>query len=202
MPKLAIQQGESLIFSSLHLGPATALVFENRDGDMIDDWMDGDERDDYDDIALMCYWLDEKIIWAPDPVRIAQIYQEYEDEPGDRIEDLVVIRKDVTRAEPLAAMISRAVAVTRVQHVALATDIADPAVFEHLGRLLVDCPVTSLHLSARSLSTNPIQRLDPIPGSVIEQLPRERWMPSIIRRRVFGNPPSPDDLPNFNRQLQ
>ncbi|CDZ39020.1 Hypothetical protein NGAL_HAMBI1146_31840 [Neorhizobium galegae bv. officinalis] len=116
-PKLSMQQGEPLMFSRLHLGPAAALVFENRDGELIDEWLDGDDRADYDHLALMCYWLDEKIIRAPGPVRIAQTYKEYEDEPGEKISDLVVVRGEATRAEPLAAMISRAVAVTGVQHV-------------------------------------------------------------------------------------
>ncbi|MBY3258455.1 hypothetical protein HFO09_29245 [Rhizobium laguerreae] len=201
MPKLAMQQGESLGLFGLHLGPATAVVFENRDGEVIDDWMDGHDRDEYDQIALMCYWLDEKIIRAPDPVRIAQIYQEYEDSPGETISDLVVVRREIIRAEPIAAMISRAVAVTGVRHVNVAADFADPTVFENVGSLLVDCPLTSLHLSARLLAASR-RRPDSSDGVVIEQLPREPWMPSVIRRRVFGNPPSPDEIPNLGRQLQ
>ncbi|MCA1367175.1 hypothetical protein I6F15_07155 [Bradyrhizobium sp. BRP14] len=140
MPKLSMQQGEPLTFSRLHLGPATALVFENRDGELIDEWMNGDDRADYDHVALMCYWLDEKIVRVPEPVRIAQTYQEYEDESGEKTEDLLVVRGEATRAEPLAAMISRAVAVTRVRHVSVAADFADATAIELLGQLLIDCP--------------------------------------------------------------
>lgn len=200
-PRQTIDRGQPLTLERLQLGPQTALVFENRDGAIIDEWMLGEYRDEYDEIALMCYWLDEKIVRAPDPLRIAQIYKNYEDSPGETVSDLILVSNQITHAEPLAAMISRAVTVSGVQHVSIFADLTVAEAFERLGGLLVDSALQSMHLSTRSYHREGPQQPAPDPGLVIQQLPREAWMPEIIRERNFGAGPKPSHTYRSDRRL-
>ncbi|CAK7261576.1 MULTISPECIES: hypothetical protein [unclassified Shinella] len=200
-PDTSVHQNETLSFPSIVAGPHTALVFDNRDGTLIDEWMNGNDYGDFAEIALMCYWLDEKIVRAPNLVKTAQIYQEYEDKPGQKISDLIVVRARLLEAEPLAAMITRAMAVTNVYHVTIVADVADLLVFDRLTSLLIDSPLQSMHLSARLLVRDRAPTSERLDGPVIQQLPRERWLPEIVRRRAFGSRPKPDDTPNAGHHL-
>ncbi|MCJ8057179.1 hypothetical protein GB928_027705 [Shinella curvata] len=200
-PSQSAKQNEALSFENARVGPQTALVFENRDGKIIDEWINGDDHQAYAEVALLCYWLDEKIVSTPKPVRVAQVYQDYEDQPGEKISDIVLVRPNLQQAEPVAAMISRAVALTSVKHVRIVADTANHVVFTRLGLLLANCPLHSIHLSARLIDHD----RQPIPetfrGAVIHQLPRDPWMPEIVRRRAFGSGPKPDHTPSVNRQF-
>jgi hypothetical protein len=192
LPKLSVERGQAFDIHDSHLISDKALVFENRDADFVDEWTAQIPGIDQDHLALMCYWIDEKLVRTRELTRTAQIYRQYEDVTDGSIIDILVIRPDFHFAEPVAAMISRAASYSASVHVQILTNHASLQAFTHLGELLRGVSVVSLRLVSSLIDVERVLE-DAVQEqqNVITQLSRDRRMPNIISRRVFGNPPEP-----------